>query len=815
MLKNYFIVALRNIRRYKTFSFINIFGLALAMSVCMLIILMLADQLRYDRFNTKRDRVYRILTHGPGGGQPYATSPAPAGAYLRSNYPAIEETVTLLPNVTGDAMAGQQLAVIKGYSTEPSFFKIFDFDLINGSKETALSQPRSMVISTDVAKKLFGDQDPIGKTVEFFNRQLAFPIEDDDAGSAPVSWGSFTVTGVIDASQYKSHLRFDVLMSSATLPLLWAERKSDNLTNNWDWFFRPYNFVLLRDDKSKADLETALADMVKRNEPNIQQEFSKGLHFEAQPLEDVQLGLAGNDTNNRMPVQGFYFLGFLAIIIMLSACLNYTNLSVARALTRAKEIGIRKVTGANKRTLVLQFVGESVIVSLLSMAMAVVFLQALRPAFKSLWLNKYLAFELPFDPSAYIAFVAFALCIGVIAGIYPAFKMSAYQPIRALKKQESSPSSKLNLRKFLSVSQFTVSLLFITTSIIIFNQFKHYMTFDYGMKTENVVNISLQGVDYQKALNEISQVPGVVGVSASDLIPAAGRTNGDAYRKPGETDYKGASIICGDENFIDNVGLKLIAGRKVPPTNDSTAAEVIVNEAMAKEFGYEDPSQIVGQVFESKWSKQSVVVAGVVKDFRYALLINQDKAQPLLIFNKPSSFNFLNVRVATRDTQALIGGLESKWKTLDPLHPMKYRFYDEELAATHRAIFDVVSILGFISFLAIVIACLGLLGMATYMAERRRKEVGIRKVLGAADWGITILLSKAFLKVLGVAVLIGAPLTWFVSRAWLEFIPNRVDFGFGTIALATSMLLLLGLITVGSQTMRASRLNPVDTLKEE
>jgi putative ABC transport system permease protein len=815
MLKNYVKVALRNILKHKTFSFINIFGLALAMSVCLLVILMLSDQLRYDRFNSKKDRIYRIVTYVPDGRQPYATSPFPSGPYLKSNYPAIEDAVSLLPNVTGDVKSGEHVAVMKGYFTEPSFFRIFDFKLISGNSETALTEPRSIVISTDIAKKLFGNDDPLGKTVEFFNRHLAFPIEDDDTGSAPTPWGSFTITGVIDVSQYKSHLKFDVLMSNATMPSLWAEKKLDDLTNNWNWFFRPYTFVLLRDNASTPDLETALTDMVRRNETSIQEEYSKGLRLEGQPLEDVQLGLSGNDTNNRLPIQGFYFLGFLSIIIMLSACLNYTNLSIARALTRAKEIGIRKVTGANKRSLVFQFLGESVVVSMMALVMAIVFLQALRPAFKGLWLNKYLNFELPFDLITYLVFVAFALIAGVVAGTFPAFRMSAYQPITALRKQESARSSRWGLRSTLSVSQFCISLLFITTSVLIFKQFQHYMAFDYGMKTGNIVNISLQGVDREKAANEIAQIPGVVSISASDLVPAAGQTNGDEYKKPGETDYKSAHNICADENFIDNLGLTLIAGTQVPATTDSTMAQVIVNEEMARAFGYQQPSQIIGAVLEGKWSKRQVMVGGVVKDFRFQLLINSDKPGPLVIFNNPSAFNFLNVRVTNADSRDLIAAMEAKWKTLDPLHPMSYRVFDEQLAATHRAIFDVVSILGFISFLAIVIACLGLLGMATYMVERRKKEVGIRKVLGAAEWGITLLLSKAFLKMLAIAVLIGGPLSYFINRLWLEILPNRVEFGFGTVAFATSMLLMLGLITIGSQTMKASRVNPSDTLKEE
>ncbi|HMJ70636.1 MAG TPA: ABC transporter permease [Cyclobacteriaceae bacterium] len=815
MIKNYIKVALRHIRKYRTFSFINVFGLALAMSVCLLVILMLADQRRYEQFNTRKDRIYRILTHAPNGRQPYATSPFPLSSYLESNYPVVEDALTMYPGVAGDVQYGQRLREMKGYFTDPSFFRVFDFNLEKGNEETALRDARSIVISSDLASFLFPGEDPLGKVVQFSDRNLAFPLESDDSGSAPVDWGNFTVTGVIDQAKYKSHLRFSVLMSSSTLPVLYSDKKEEDLSNNWDWFFRPYNYVMLREDKTVDDLKTALADVVKRNEPNIQAEYSKGLHFEPQALGEIQLGLSGNDTNNRLPIQGYYFLGILAVIIMISACLNYTSLSIARALTRAKEIGIRKVTGANRRALVFQFLGESVIVSLLALAMSILLLQLLRPAFKSLWLNKHLDFELPSEPVVYLVFTGFALFVGLLAGMYPAFRMSGYQPIMALKKMDSGRTSGWGLRKVLTVSQFCVSLLFISTSILIFSQFRHYMSFDYGLNTENIINLNLQGHDYRKVANEMSQVPGVTGVSATDLIPAAGRTNGTELRKPGETDYKQTWTISGDENFVDNLGLTLLAGSNAKPSSDSTSSEVLVNEDFVRSFGYQQPSQIVGEVVESKYGKHPLTIVGVVKDFRYKLLINSHEIGPLVIFNKPSTFAYLNLRISTNDLKTLISGLDAQWKVMDPVHPIKYEFYDDQLAGTHQAIFDIVSILGFISFLAIVIACLGLLGMAMYMTERRKKEVGIRKVLGAADWGIIVLLSKSFLKVLGISVLIGAPMSYFLNNLWLELLPNRVEFGMGTIVAATLMWLLLGLTTVGSQTVRATRAKPVETLKEE
>lgn len=810
MFQNYFTVGIRNILKYKVFSFINVFGLAVAMSVCMLIILMLADQSRYDTFHAKKDRIYRILSNT------YATSPYPLASTLKSEYPVAEETTNLTPGVGGDVTYQQKVADMRGYFAEPSFFRIFSFELEQGDKTTALVLPNSMVISSELADQLFGDENPIGKVVEFSDRQLPFPQEFTGIGSPAVSWGSFTITGVIDESRYKSHLKFDVLVSSSTTQSLIAEKKLEDRTNSWEWYYRTYTYVLLDENKNEHDLARALDDLVARKYANIQAEQTKDFKLFPQKLGDVQLGLAGNDTNNRLPLFGYYFLGGLALAIMISACLNYTNLSVARALTRAREIGVRKVTGALRKNLVVQFLSESIITALLALGMALLLLLFLVPAFKGLWVNKHLNFELPSMPSVYLAFTGFALLIGIIAGTYPALYLSRYQPIKALKNLSDMGSGKLGLRKALGVSQFVISLFFITTSMLIYNQFKHYLAFDYGFSSNSIVNIELQGLDYSKLSNELREVPGVTSISASDLIPSTGTNNGIQLRKSGtDGDFKEGGIIITDENFIDNLNVKLLAGKYLPPAGESSDRFILVNEAAVRSLGYNHPMEIVGEVFETKWGNELLEVVGVVKDFRYKLLMNEDKIAPLVMRNVPAQFQYLNVQLSTNDLMGTMGRLESKWKKIDPLHPFKYEFFDEQLQATHQGIFDLVSILGFIAFLAIVIACLGLLGMATYAAERKTKEIGIRKILGAKESAIVVLLSKGFLRMLVVSVLIGAPLSYFVNNLWLQKLPNRVEFGFGTVFLGTLVLLTLGLITIGSQTLRASRSNPVDALKVE
>lgn len=816
MYRNYFKIGFRNLLKYKTFSFINIFGLALAMSVSMLILMMLADQNRYDQFHEKKDRIYRILSDYNGSKNQYATSPQPLAEEL-AQYPFVEAAAKLVPAIGGDATYDEKTMQIGGYFTDPAFFSIFGFELESGNPASALSEPYSIVISREVANHLFGGEDPLGKTIQFTDRKVPFPLGRDAPAAPATDWGNFTITGVIDGSKYDSHLTFDALASGSTLGSLIGAEKLEDRREDWQFFFQSYTYALLQEGKSAEELGAALDDIVKRKETELKSEHTNGFNMTPQALSAVALGLVNNDTNFRLPKFVYYFLGGLALVILVSACLNYTNLSIARALTRAKEIGIRKVTGALRKNLVVQFLAESILTALLALTLAFVLLMALIPFFKGLWVNQYLNFELPFVPSLFIGFILLAILVGIVAGIYPALFLSGYQPIKALKSlSDIGGSGKLRLRKVLGVSQFVVSLFFITTSILIYNQFKHYMAFDYGFQSENIVNISLQGMDYQKLRGELERIPEISAISACDIIPATGTNNNTQIRLQGETsDFRSVGVLNIDRGFPENLGVELLAGEGFSPNEQTAATQILVNEAMVKDLGYPSADALVGTQLEAKWGDQLWVVAGVVKDFRYKLLMNEDAISPLLLRYDPAQFQYMNVKIVSPDLMQTIAELESKWKALDPVHPFRYKFLDEQIEATHRGIFDVVSILGFIAFLAVFIACLGLLGMTTYTAERKTKEVGIRKFLGADTISITLLLSKGFLQMLLISVLLGAPLSYFVNNLWLENFPNRVGFGMGTVALGSLVLLILGALTISSQTIRASKAKVADTLKME
>lgn len=814
MFFNYLKIGIRNILKYKVFSFINIFGLALAMSVCMLIILMLVDQKSYDQFHPKKDRIYRILSNRDGSGKSNASSPVPLATTLKTDYPIVEDATRLILGVGGDAMYNQKTAEMRGFFADASFFNVFGYELTHGNKSNALTSPNSMVISQEVAEILFGGENPIGKVVEFTDRNLQ--IIDAGVGakdSAPVDWGSFTVTGVIPAKTYKSHLKFDVLISAASIPVLAEAEKTDNLSSNWVIYSRAFTYALLSPDKSEEELTAALNDLVSRKYKDI--EHLQQFELSTQKLTQITPGkFVGNPVSLRLPIEVYYFLSFLALIIMLSACLNYTNLSIARALTRAKEIGVRKVIGANRKALIYQFLSESALTALLAMVMASILLIFVKSAFMNLWVNRYLNFNLDLNFTVFLIFAVFAILIGLLAGAYPAFNLSNYQPIKALKNMESKRKGKLTMRKVLSASQFVISLFFIITSILIFKQFKHFLDFEYGFRSENIINVALQSNDHQVIANELGTVPGVSVISACSFVPATGMSHGLGVKKMGsEEEYKPFEILSVDENFNENLELEMVAGRNLSPSGEASARLVVVNEAAVKAFDFEHPSEILGQVFDA--DGEAVEVIGVVKDFRFQTPMLQDQIGPLMMRNNPDKFSYLNIRIASGDLMGTVGLLEDKWKSVDPVHTFKYQFFDEELVKANQGLGDLVTVIGFIAFLAITIACLGLLGMATYTTERREKEVGIRKVLGAEDSKIAVLLSKEFLKLLVISIIIAAPLSYFFNQAWLESFPNRVDFGIGTVLLGSLILLVLGIITIGSQTIRASKRNSVDALRIE
>jgi len=813
MFKHSLLIAFRNFKKYQAFSFINVFGLAVAMSVCLLIILMLADQMQFDQFHVKKDRIYRIISQKEAGSLPYATSPEPLADALETKHLVAEKTTQLIMGLGGDATYNEHTQTMRGFFADPAFFDVLSFQLEKGNPEYALQKPNSLIITSEFASRLFGTEDPIGKSVEFNDRGLPH-LKISGVDSPPVDWGKFTITGVFKDENLKTHLQFDALLSASTMQSLIRDDKLKDHRNDWDYHFNCYTYVLLDKKKNENELQEALNALAADNYPEL--EGFEEFNLSPQAIGEITPGpIMSNISSFSLPIEGYYLLAFLAFVVMASACLNYTNLSIARILTRAKEIGVRKVTGASRKNLIIQFLIESVLISFLALLVAIGLLLLIKPAFMGLWVNQYLNFDLQENFTVYFLFAAFALIVGIFAGVFPAFQMSKLMPVKVLNSFNTMRAGKLGLRKILIGLQFVFALFFIVTSILIYDQLKHFLEFEYGFTSENIVNIELQSNDHIITANEFSSVSGVSAISACGYIPATGISYGISLKKEGQDEYESLNRLPVDENYLENLDLKLIAGRNLPPINQSGDKYIIVNEAATKHFGYEQPADIIGKVFEVKKNEKSLEVIGVVKDFRYSLLMIDDEIKPLVLRNQPEEFSYLNLKIASVDLMGTITKLEDKWESLDKVHPFKYQFFDEQLANTNQIFVDLISIIGVFAFLAITIACLGLLGMATYSAERRMKEVSIRKVLGAENYSIAYLLSKEFIKLLAISVLISAPLSYFLNNLWLENFANRVEFGFSTILLGTVILFVLGMLTIGSQTLRASVKNPVDSLKAE
>ncbi len=812
MLKNYFKVGVRNILKYKTFSFINIFGLAVAMSVSMLIILMIANQDKADQFHPNKERIYRILTAKEGDGMLRATSPLPMAEELL-NYSGIEKSTHLVRGIGGDIEARDlnKSTEARGFFADENFFEVFGFELEEGAKSSALKDPRSIVISKAVADRLFKDVDPIGQNIQFTERGLdAIKLDFGVArGSESVDWGQYIVTGVVDLSKYPTHIKFDALISSATIDQL--EFLTDH-QKSWGHNSRSYTYVLLSQGVSGSELQASLNQITVEKEEILNEQS-----FQIQAMEEINVGrFLANPIALRLPIEGYYILAILAFAIMFSACLNYTNLSIARALTRAKEIGVRKVNGATKKDVFFQFMIESILISLISLLVANAVLALIKPLFLNLWAIQHLGPELDLTFSILIQFFVFALCVGVFAGLYPATRLSKFTPVKVLKGNLSSGSRKLGLKAALNITQFVFSLFFIITAIVIIRQFNHYLSTDYGMQTNSILNIPLQGNDHKIMMAELSTVPGVEQISACLTIPALPISHGASYSTTGADDenWYPSEFMSVSPSFAENLELTIIAGKNLDNESEGRR-ELVINEFATKLMGHDNPNDAINQTLFIDKEAEPWKVIGVIKDFNFQSAIMGEGEQSLLMRNDPSVFSYLNIKIAGNDPLKVTKLLSEKWESVDPVHQMQGTFYDESIARSNQWMGDLGAIIGYFAFLAILISCLGLLGMAVYTTERRVKEVGIRKVLGAGSTQLALMLGRSFLILLGVAIVIAAPLSYFVNKLWIENIPNQAPFGVGVVLLGSLIMLVLGILTIGSQVFKVTKSNPVESLKYE
>jgi len=808
MIRNYIRVALRNLSRHKFFSGINIFGLAVSMSLCLAIIMLVADQMTHDRYNTKRHRIYRVTgqtinTNGGESSNEYATSPTPLAETLMNEYTGVDQAVRLLRGFGNGWIKFENYDVnipIAGFFADPGALTLFEYELEHGDPKTALKEPYSVVLTREAADKLFTQRDPVGEIIK--------------VGTL----GEYKITGILKDNGHKSHIVFDALASWSTVKSLNEKGTFKFDDTKWENSYTGWTYLMLSEGHEPAEIQAHLDDIAKHHEAG---KASSGqprrYKFSLQNLSSITPGpLLNNPIGPFMPDIFIYFLGGLALIVMLTSCFNYTSLSIARALTRAREIGVRKVNGAHRYQIFFQFLCESVIIALASLVMAVLILIVLKPLVLRLQFAQIFHWDLEGNIYVYGVFVLFTLFTGIVAGFFPAVILSKFEPIKVLKAAGNLKLfSRMGLRKSLLVIQFTLSLIFIISVMLLYNQLSLFVNSDHGFDMGNKITLKLNNTAHEILQQELSQYANIQSVTAVSHTPAAGTTYGDDFKRklddaePISTDY-----FWVDHNYIDNMGLRLIAGRNFNPGEKTlNKRNLIINEQAVKTFNLGNAHDAVGEILYGSRDSVEYHIIGVVKDYNHQVLMSD--LGPMALRYDSGSFKLLHIKYSGSHAQA-VESIEAAWAKVNPAMKIDYRDMDEEIHSFYNLMFsDLVDVVGVISFLAIAISCLGLLGMATYAIEIRQKEISIRKVLGSNNGQLVALLSKGFIWLLVIAIFIAVPAAWFINNLWLEHIAYRTTLGIGVIGGGIGIVFLLGVVTIGSQTLKAASANPVDSLKNE
>ncbi|MEQ9309289.1 MAG: ABC transporter permease [Balneolaceae bacterium] len=802
MLLNYLKITWRNFKKYTSFSVINIIGLSASMSVCLLILLFLIDQKSSDYFHQDHDRIVRVISDFKSQSNfesdLYATSPYTLPDILKSQFPEIEQAVKVRGNFSGEFNKNSITIPLEGISADEHFLDVFDFELAEGNPKTALTSPGSVILSRQSAQTLFGDEEPLGKSITALGDR------------------EYTVTGIID-EEYNTHFRFQVIASLSTLL---ANPETEEMLNTWNSsIFDSYTYLLLKEGTDFDEFEEAIQPVIKTNfvDPEERSALKRLL---VQPLTSINLGRElANEVGIVVPGIIAWFLSGFAIIIVVIAIFNYVSLTIARALNRGKEVGVRKVLGANRGGIIKQFLFESVLIATISMLFGIVILRWLVPEFNSLFfisftenqVNPYLLL----NPITILSFLAFAFLTGILAGIYPSLYLSKFSPARILKGtfNVGSKSGQL-LKKMITVGQFTFSIVFIITSMILIKQFEFMTTTEYGFEKENIVHIEQQDISYNQIREVLNQSTKVSVASVTSTIPALGSINTVHLSKDQLDFISTAHSFYVDENYIAAMGLELVAGRNfnADMTTDSSQAIIISVDAV-HELELSTPIESIGKTIEV--NEEEFVVIGVINGFITSDPMN--KGNPIALFLQPQYSRYSLVKVLPGQTVSFINEMEEQWAELGSLHSFKYQIFDDQLKESPILIIfiDFIKILGLLGVFSIFISCLGLLGMAMYSAENRVKEIGIRKVLGATVNSIVFLLSKEYLILIIISIVIALPASFLINNLWMESISNKVALEPSIFILGAFGAIILALLTIGTQALKAARGNSIDNLRSD
>ena len=818
MIRTYFKIAWNNLRKNKVFSFINIFGLAAGLACCMLITLYIRNEVSYDKYHKHAADIYQLGTNFIREGKETKMSgtPAPVAQAMQFEYPEIEQTTRLLALFNEDKTllqyneknaAPQSFYETKGYIADSAFFRVFTYDFLEGNPATALNEPRTVVLSEEIARKIFGNQPALNKLLH---------ISSGTNGDY-----DFMVTGVFRPVSKPSHIdaRFFLSFKGGEIEQL-ANRMATNFANN-NMFF---TYLQLKPGTDVAALQAkfpAFIDKYAGKDLKAQGFYKKQFLTK---LTDIHL-YSGMNQNVTPPgsVTYLYILTSIALFTLLIACINFMNLSTARSSKRSAEVGIRKVLGAEKSALVRQFLGESVFMSLIAFVFAFALVWFLLPAFNKL-AGKELSLSFSQNTITIAAFLVLSVITGIVAGIYPAFYLSSFRPVKVLKGRFSNSLAAVSLRKGLVVFQFVISVALIISSVVIASQMRYLRSADLGFDKDQQVVIPLRSATakqmYQSLKNELAKLPGVTNVGASLFNPGVFNPSDNLLYKEGQTmnDAKRTRMNWVDAGYLQTLNIKPVAGRLFSEAFPAdTSFRMVLNETAIRDIGFPSAQDAVGKkvYFDYQGQQYGFDIVGVVKDFHFEDLHLPITPYGYQLNSNLDNFNYMLVHTRGADMKALLSSIGAGWHRLNPNEPFEYNFLDEEFQKNYQAEDRLAGIVGYFTMIAILICCLGLFGLAAFSAEQRVKEIGVRKVLGASVSGIVGLLSKDFLKLVFVAIVIASPLAWYIMNKWLQDFAYRVDISWWVFAVAGAGAVLIAFITIGFQAIRAATVNPVKSLRTE
>lgn len=801
MIKSYFKTAWRNLWKSKFFSAINIVGLSIGMAACIAIMLFVFYEKSFDSFHTKN--IYRLSEvqkfPGMAASQKVALSMAPMGRSLKNDYPEIKNyTRVRWTNKYQLTSQSKKLFIQQGVLVDSTFLEIFNFPLVKGDKRTALEKPNSVLLTQQTAKKLFGDDDPIGKTITHY-------------GSDTVS---YAVTGILADVPQNSQLQFECVFSLSSMYKQWQGRM-----NSWggNWL---NTYVELAPGTDVANLQRKMPAFLKKYMGDG--EGWKYYELFYTPLKDVHASTTdvGLDYLNYQKFDGksTNLFALIAVVVLIIACVNFMNLTTARSAERSKEVGIRKSIGAQRNQLAAQFLGETVMLSLLALVLALIMAKLSLPFINQLS-QRNLELSLFTNPELLLAITGLAVLVGLLSGLYPALFLSSFQPVKVLKGViSSSGQSKAGLRNALVVGQFSSAVFLMIATVFVVKQLRYMQQRDPGFNREQIVTIPLDNVTSQKydqLKQELSGNTAIADITgAQDVLGSHMDQSGVQYKPTnGAMRELATTRLIVDNNFLDLYNIKLVAGKNF--STEGYGREYIINEALAKELlkgtPKAKPSSLLGQQFGFD---SLGVITGIAKDFNFNSM--HHKIETMFMFNvKEWGYSRMSVKINPDKTAEALTLIKTKWAKLFPDQPFEYQFVDEHFREVYRADTQVSQVVSILTGLAIFISCLGLLGLASYSAEKRIKEIGVRKVLGASVQNIVLLLSGHFLKLVLLANIIAWPLAWYAMHNWLEDFAFRINIEWYVFAVVALLSVIIALVTISFQSIKAAIANPIKSLRTE